>query len=121
MLKGVCFFFRDIVMIFYIFSFLYFSDTLFLHYDSKSCTYVDIYIYIYILRLLLHSFTYLFICCFFYLFMHMLFIDCMQSFICFTLRCRDEFCLKYFRNTNCQSLPCHELSSYKFFQEFVLR
>ena len=82
---------------------------------------IYIYIYIYILRLLLNSFTYLFICCFFSLFMHMLFINCMQSFICFTLRCRDEFCLKYFRNTDCQSLPCHELSSYKFFQEFVLR
>ena len=38
-------------------------------------------IYIYILRLLLHSFTYLFMCCFFSLFMYMLFIYCMKSFI----------------------------------------
>ena len=30
---------------------------------------------------LLHSFTYLFMCCFFSLFMHMLLIYCMQSFI----------------------------------------
>ena len=29
---------------FCIFYFLYFSDTLFLHCDSKPCTYVDIYI-----------------------------------------------------------------------------
>ena len=38
----------------------------------------------------------------------------------FTLRCCDEFCLNCFRNTGCQSLSCHELSSYKVFQEFVL-
>ena len=25
-------------------------------------------------------------------------------YFCFTLRCRDEFCLKCFRNTGCQSL-----------------
>ena len=36
-------------------------------------------ILIYILRLLLHSFTYLFMCFFFPLFMHMLLINCMQS------------------------------------------
>ena len=59
------------------FSFLFFLDTLFLHCDSKPCTLIDIYI----LRLLLHSFTYLFMCCFFSLFMHMLLIYCMQSFI----------------------------------------
>ena len=41
-------------------------------------------------------------------------------YLCFTLRCLDEFCFKCFKNTGCQSLPCHELSSCKFFQEFVL-
>ena len=30
------------------------------------------------------------------------------------------FCLKCFRNIGCQSLSCHELSSCKAFQEFVL-
>ena len=46
---------------------------------------------------------------------------CMQSYnFCFTLRCLDEFCLKYFRNTDCQNLSCHELFSCKVFQEFVL-
>ena len=39
---------------------------------------------------------------------------------CFTLKCYDEFCLKCFKNTGCQGLPCHELSSCKVFQEFVL-
>ena len=72
------FFLRDVIRTFYSFSFLSILDTLFLHCDSKPCTH---YIYIYILRLLLHSFTYLFMCCFFSLFMHMLLIYCMQSFI----------------------------------------
>ena len=39
-------FMRDVVRIYCIFSFLYFSDILFLHCDSKPCNYVDIYIYI---------------------------------------------------------------------------
>ena len=41
-------------------------------------------------------------------------------YFCFTQRCLDKFCLKCFRNTGCQSLSCHELSSWKGFQEFVL-
>ena len=61
--------------------FSFFLDKLFLHCDSKPCTLIDLYIYIYILRLLLHSFTYLFVCCFFSLFMYVLLIYCMQSFI----------------------------------------
>ena len=40
-----------------------------------------VFILLYILRLLLHSFTYLFLRCFFSLFMYMLLINCMQSFI----------------------------------------
>ena len=78
---SVFLFMRDVVRIYCIFSFLYFSDILFLHCDSKPCTYVDIYIYIERERerkrererererLLLLSFTYLFMCCFFSLFM----------------------------------------------------
>ena len=38
----------------------------------------------------------------------------------FILRCLDEFCLKCFRKTGCENLSCHELSSCKVFQEFVL-
>ena len=41
-------------------------------------------------------------------------------YFCFTQRCLDEFCFKCFRNTGCQSLSCHRLSSCKVFQEFVL-
>ena len=45
---SVFLFMSDVVRTYCIFSFLYFSDILFLHCDSKPCTYVDIYIYIYI-------------------------------------------------------------------------
>ena len=38
-------------------------------------------------------------------------------YFCFTVRCCDEFCLKCFRNTGCQSLSCNELSYCKVFQE----
>ena len=38
----------------------------------------------------------------------------------FTQRCLDEFYLKCFRKTGCENLSCHELSSCKVFQEFVL-
>ena len=30
------------------------------------------------------------------------------------------YCMQSFKNTGCQNLSCHELSSYKVFQEFVL-
>ena len=68
--------------------------------------------------------------CFLHLSLHVLFLfslyTCASYFLyvifyfCFTLRCRDEFCLKYFRNTGYQSLSCHELCSCKVFQEFLL-
>ena len=102
----------------YAFYFSSFRDTLFLRCDSKPCTY-DV---IYMMRLLLQ---------FFHLSLHVLFLFSLYAhasyilyaifYFYFTLRCLDEFCLKCFRNTSCQSLPCHELSSCKVFQDFVLR
>ena len=86
---------------FCIFSSLSFIDTLFLFCDKKPCTY-DV---IYMMRLLLQ---------FFHLSLHVLFLFSFYAhasyilyaifYFCFTLRCRDEFCLKSFRNTGCQSL-----------------
>ena len=64
-------------------------------------------------------FTYLSMCCFFSLFIHMFLYVC-NFYFCFTLRCLDKFCLKYFRKTGYENLPCHELFSCKVFQEFVL-
>ena len=100
-----------------IFSFLYFLDTLFLHCDSKHCTH---YGYIYILRLLLHFHLSLHVLFLFSLYAHASYLLYTIFYFCFTLRCRDEFCLKCFRNTGFQSLSFHDLSSYKVFQEFVL-
>ena len=64
-------------------------------------------------------FTYLSMCCFFSYFIYM-FLYVGNLYFCFTLRCLDEFCLKCFRKTGCENLPCHEPSSCKVFQEFVL-
>ena len=68
--------------------------------DSKPCNCWYIH-----LRLLLQ---------FFHLSLHMLFLIYFYThvsyiiyailYFCFTLRCLDEFCLKCFRNTSCQSL-----------------
>ena len=59
-------------------------------------------------------------CYLFSLFIHMFLIMYVILYFYFTLRCLDEFCLKCFRKIGCQNLSCHELSSYKVFQEFVL-
>ena len=45
---------------------------------------------------------------------------CMQFYFYFTLRCLDEFCLKCFKKIGYENLSCHELSSCKVFQNFVL-
>ena len=81
-------------------------DTLFLHYDNKPCTY-DV---IYMIRLLLQFFhlslhvLLLFFFFFSSLYAYDSYLLYANFYVCFTLRCRDEFCLKYFRNTSCQSL-----------------
>ena len=64
-------------------------------------------------------FTHLSMCCFFSLFIHIFLYVC-NLYFCFTLKCLDNFCLKCFRRTSCENLSCHELSSCKVFQEFVL-
>ena len=76
-----------------------------------------LYIYIYMMYVF---FTYLYMCCFFFIFIHMFSLLYAIFYFCFTLRSRDEFCLKCFRNTGCQSLSCYGFSSCKVFQEFVL-
>ena len=68
---------------------------------------------------------------FFHLSLHVLFLFSLYAhasyllyvifYLCFTLRCLDEFCLKCFRNTSCQSLSCHELSSCKKFSRVCVR
>ena len=77
----------------------------------------DIYIYIYDVCLLHLPLHVLFL---FYLHTHVSYILYAIYYFYFTQRCLDEFCLKCFKNTSCQSLFCHRLSTCKFFQEFVL-
>ena len=113
-----------------IFSFLSLLDTLSL--GHWSCDHLvianivlifDIYIYIYIyihIYNVVTIFKYLSMCYFFSLFIHIFLIYVCNLYFCFTLRCLDEFCLKCFRKTGCQNLSCHELSSCKIFQKFVL-
>ena len=79
---SVFLFMRDVVRTYCIFSFLFFTFQIYCSYIViANLVLMLIYIYIYIYRLLLLSFTYLFMCCFFSLFMYMLLIYCMQSFI----------------------------------------
>ena len=80
--------------------------------DSKPCTYVDIYIEVVItfFHLSLHV---LFL---FSLYAHASYIIYAILYFCFTLRCLDEFCLKCFRNTGCQSLLTINSLLAKFFK-----
>ena len=120
MIKGV--YIRDVVRIFCIFSFLSILDTLSLvHWPCEHLVIAYlILMLIYILRLLLLSFTYLYMLFLFSLYAPASYIMYAILHFCFTLRCLDEFCLKYYRNTGCQSLYYHRFSFCKVFQEFVL-
>ena len=76
----------------------------------------DIYIYIYddddvcLLHLPLHV---LFL---FFLYTHVSYLMYAILYFCFTLRCLDEFCLKCFKNTGCQSLLVINSLLAKFFK-----
>ena len=104
----------------YLFLFFLFEIHFFLHMGLVTiidihCSYIPyIMMYVFSFHISLHV---LFL---FFLYTHVSYI--MYAIYCFyfTLRCRDEFCLKCFRNTICQSLSCHRLSSCKVFEEFVL-
>ena len=96
-LGGVLLFFlRDVVRILCIFSFLSFLDTLFLY--MRSCDRLQTYIVLIFSSIVL-MYVSLAIYCF-----------------CFTKRCLDEFCLKCFRNTGCQSLLAINFLLAKFFK-----
>ena len=114
-------FLRDVVRILCTFLFFLFGYIILLYIGLVTIflwhtLYLFIYIYIWWCMLF---FIYLSVCYFFLLFIHMFLYIC-NLYFCFTLRCLDKFCLKYFSKTGCENLSCHELSSWKFFQEFVL-
>ena len=95
---------RDVVRIFVFFYFLSILDTLSLVY--WSCDHLVIanlvLMLIYILRLLLLSFTYLSM---------LLFLSSLYTYVSYLM-----YAILYF----CFTLRCHKLSSCKVFQEFVL-
>ena len=104
---------RDVVRFLCIFSFL----SLHLPHVYWSCdhfTYIvlifDLYLLIYVIHLSLHV---LFL---FSLYLHDSYILYAIYYFCFILRCNDEFCLKCFRNTGCQSLLTINSLLTKFFK-----
>ena len=104
--------------------YLFFSillDTLFLLCDSKPCTHFNIYIYIYIYQDCYYILSPISSCVVSFLSLCICFLLIVSNllYFSFTLRWCDEFCLKCFKNTSCQSLSCHELLSCEVFQEFV--
>ena len=76
------------------------------------CTYLFIYMMMYVfLYLSLHVFFFLSLYTCFYMYAIFIFVSHMMSW---------WVLFKFFRKTSCESLLCHELSSCKVFQEFVL-
>ena len=73
----------------------------------------DIYIYIYDVCLLHLPLHVLFL---FYLYTHVSYYLYAIYYLCFTQRCFNEFCLKCFRNTGCQSLLAINSLLAKFFK-----
>ena len=106
----------------FFFSFLSLLDTLSLVYwscDHLVIANIVFILDIYLMKLL--SCSPIFSCVVSFLSLYTCFLFTYAIFyFCFTLRCLDELCLKYFRNIGSQNLSCHELSSSKVFQEFVL-
>ena len=120
---SVLMFFRDVVRILCIFSFLFFLRYIVLVHEVLW-PFIDIYCTYFLFYIVdvCFSFTYPFICCLFSLFIYMLLIICIQSIIYVSHKdSLMSFCLKCFRNTGCQSLLAINSLLANFFQEFVLR
>ena len=116
------YFLRDVVRILCTFLFLIFQ----LHYPlvHQSCDHLFMTYIVFIS----HIYIYDDVCCYSpispcvvsFLSLYTCFFMYVIFYFCFKLRCLNKFCLKCFRKTSCQNLLCHELSSCKVFQEFVL-
>ena len=78
-------------------------------------TYIVLIFDIYIMMMYVF-FTYLYMCCFFSIFIHIFLSMYAIYYFYFTLKCLDEFCLKCFRNTGCQSLLAMNSFLAKFFK-----
>ena len=98
-----------------IFSFLSFIDTLFLYIRSCDHFYTYIVLILFIFGCMFLSPTLTCVGSFLSLYTCFLYLYAIYYF-CFTQRCLDEFCLKYFRNTGCQSLLAINSLLAKFFK-----
>ena len=114
----VIIFLRDVARILYILFFSFFIRYIVLVHEvlwpsiDIHCTYFLLYIVD-----VFFSFTYPFMCCFFsFFYTHASYLFVCNLLFCFTQRCLDEFCLKCFRNTSCQSLLVINSLLAKFFK-----
>ena len=115
-LLGECWYvLRDVVRIFCIFFFLSFIDTSFLYIRSYDNFYTYIVLILFICGCIFLSPT--LTCVVSFLSLYTCFL-CLYAiyYLCFTQRCLDEFCLKCFRNTGCQSLLAINSLLAKFFK-----
>ena len=113
----VIIFLRDVVRILCIFFFSSFLDTLFLY--MRSCDHLQTYIVlIFSCILMMYVFFHLpfHVLFLFSLYTHASYLFVCNLLFCFTQRCLDEFCLKCFRNTSCQSLLVINSLLAKFFK-----
>ena len=94
-----------------------FIDTMFLLCDSKPCTYDIIYMMRLLLQFLHLSSHVLFL---FSFYAHASYILYAIFYFYFTLKCIEEFCLKCFKNTGCQSLLAMNSLLAKFFTSLCL-
>ena len=96
-----------------LFLYIFTSCILVLWPPDIHCTYIwFIYILMYVIHLYFHV---LFL---FFLYTHVSYLLYVIYYFYFTLRCLEEFWLKYFRNTGCQSLLGINSLLAKFFKSF---
>ena len=106
---------------FSIFSFLSIQDTLSLvHWSCDHLTYIVLIFGLYILMYVISPISSCVVSFLFFLYTHVSYLLYAIYYFCFTLRCRDEICLKCFRNTDCQSLLAMNSLLAKFFKSLCL-
>ena len=116
MIGGVCILFEGCSEVLMFFSFLSFTSCI-----PVLWPFIDIHctlLFTYIYNDDVYFFTYLYMCCFFFslyicFFMYAIFMLVSHIMSWWVL-------FKCFRKIGCESLPCHVLSSCKFFREFML-
>ena len=108
---------RDVVRIFVSFLFFLFYIHYFLvHWSCDHLTYTVLIFGLYILMYVISPISSCVVSFLFFLYTHVSYMMYAILYFCFILRCLDEFCLKCFRNTGCQSLLAINSLLAKFFK-----